>query len=146
MSQFEKHKIEQSITDFKKNIENTHTEISFLEKKKNQEFNNISLKDTSFDFTDWNKKINSKIKYHESVIDYFNEKIYQSNELLLILNTKKAPVFSKKVINSIDNKMEKSFNYVEKYGWPKIIHQFTLKILFLIKNLLKVTLFSVKIL
>ncbi|WP_342217761.1 hypothetical protein [Spiroplasma endosymbiont of Amphimallon solstitiale] len=34
----------------------------------------------------------------------------------------------------------------EKYGWPKIIHQFTLKILFLIKNLLKVTLFSVKIL
>ncbi|WP_342218222.1 hypothetical protein [Spiroplasma endosymbiont of Amphimallon solstitiale] len=41
---------------------------------------------------------------------------------------------------------EKSFNYVEKYGWPKIIHQFTLKILFLIKNLLKVTLFSVKIL
>ncbi|WP_342219016.1 hypothetical protein [Spiroplasma endosymbiont of Amphimallon solstitiale] len=38
------------------------------------------------------------------------------------------------------------FNYVEKYGWPKIIHQFTLKILFLIKNLLKVTLFSVKIL
>ncbi|WP_342217720.1 hypothetical protein [Spiroplasma endosymbiont of Amphimallon solstitiale] len=39
-----------------------------------------------------------------------------------------------------------SFNYVEKYGWPKIIHQFTLKILFLIKNLLKVTLFSVKIL
>ncbi|WP_342217780.1 hypothetical protein [Spiroplasma endosymbiont of Amphimallon solstitiale] len=38
-----------------------------------------------------------------------------------------------------------SFNYVEKYGWPKIIHQFTLKILFLIKNLLKVTLFSVKI-
>ncbi len=42
--------------------------------------------------------------------------------------------------------LEKSFNYVEKYGWPKIIHQFTLKILFLIKNLLKVTLFSVKIL
>ncbi|WP_342217877.1 hypothetical protein [Spiroplasma endosymbiont of Amphimallon solstitiale] len=41
---------------------------------------------------------------------------------------------------------EISFNYVEKYGWPKIIHQFTLKILFLIKNLLKVTLFSVKIL
>ncbi|WP_342218055.1 hypothetical protein [Spiroplasma endosymbiont of Amphimallon solstitiale] len=41
---------------------------------------------------------------------------------------------------------ENSFNYVEKYGWPKIIHQFTLKILFLIKNLLKVTLFSVKIL
>ncbi|WP_342217980.1 hypothetical protein [Spiroplasma endosymbiont of Amphimallon solstitiale] len=39
-----------------------------------------------------------------------------------------------------------SFNFVEKYGWPKIIHQFTLKILFLIKNLLKVTLFSVKIL
>ncbi|WP_342218845.1 hypothetical protein [Spiroplasma endosymbiont of Amphimallon solstitiale] len=39
-----------------------------------------------------------------------------------------------------------AFNYVEKYGWPKIIHQFTLKILFLIKNLLKVTLFSVKIL
>ncbi|WP_342219232.1 hypothetical protein [Spiroplasma endosymbiont of Amphimallon solstitiale] len=38
------------------------------------------------------------------------------------------------------------FNYVEKYGWPKIIHQFTLKILFLIKNLLKVTLFSLKIL
>ncbi|WP_342217595.1 hypothetical protein [Spiroplasma endosymbiont of Amphimallon solstitiale] len=43
-------------------------------------------------------------------------------------------------------KTEKTFNYVEKYGWPKIIHQFTLKILFLIKNLLKVTLFSVKIL
>ncbi|WP_342219221.1 hypothetical protein [Spiroplasma endosymbiont of Amphimallon solstitiale] len=43
-------------------------------------------------------------------------------------------------------KKEKFFNYVEKYGWPKIIHQFTLKILFLIKNLLKVTLFSVKIL
>ncbi|WP_342217995.1 hypothetical protein [Spiroplasma endosymbiont of Amphimallon solstitiale] len=42
--------------------------------------------------------------------------------------------------------LELSFNYVEKYGWPKIIHQFTLKILFLIKNLLKVTLFSVKIL
>ncbi|WP_342217874.1 hypothetical protein [Spiroplasma endosymbiont of Amphimallon solstitiale] len=41
---------------------------------------------------------------------------------------------------------EKSFNYVEKYRWPKIIHQFTLKILFLIKNLLKVTLFSLKIL
>ncbi|WP_342218386.1 hypothetical protein [Spiroplasma endosymbiont of Amphimallon solstitiale] len=41
---------------------------------------------------------------------------------------------------------EEYFNYVEKYGWPKIIHQFTLKILFLIKNLLKVTLFSVKIL
>ncbi|WP_342217762.1 hypothetical protein [Spiroplasma endosymbiont of Amphimallon solstitiale] len=44
------------------------------------------------------------------------------------------------------NYVEKYFNYVEKYGWPKIIHQFTLKILFLIKNLLKVTLFSVKIL
>ncbi|WP_342217523.1 hypothetical protein [Spiroplasma endosymbiont of Amphimallon solstitiale] len=43
-------------------------------------------------------------------------------------------------------KGEITFNYVEKYGWPKIIHQFTLKILFLIKNLLKVTLFSVKIL
>ncbi|WP_342219000.1 hypothetical protein [Spiroplasma endosymbiont of Amphimallon solstitiale] len=42
--------------------------------------------------------------------------------------------------------IEITFNYVEKYGWPKIIHQFTLKILFLIKNLLKVTLFSVKIL
>ncbi|WP_342218622.1 hypothetical protein [Spiroplasma endosymbiont of Amphimallon solstitiale] len=42
--------------------------------------------------------------------------------------------------------LEICFNYVEKYGWPKIIHQFTLKILFLIKNLLKVTLFSVKIL
>ncbi|WP_342219180.1 hypothetical protein [Spiroplasma endosymbiont of Amphimallon solstitiale] len=41
---------------------------------------------------------------------------------------------------------ENIFNYVEKYGWPKIIHQFTFKILFLIKNLLKVTLFSVKIL
>ncbi len=42
--------------------------------------------------------------------------------------------------------LEIFFNYVEKYGWPKIIHQFTLKILFLIKNLLKVTLFIVKIL
>ncbi|WP_342217904.1 hypothetical protein [Spiroplasma endosymbiont of Amphimallon solstitiale] len=42
--------------------------------------------------------------------------------------------------------IKETFNYVEKYGWPKIIHQFTLKILFLIKNLLKVTLFSVKIL
>ncbi|WP_342217810.1 hypothetical protein [Spiroplasma endosymbiont of Amphimallon solstitiale] len=30
-----------------------------------------------------------------------------------------------------------SFNYVEKYGWPKIIHQFTLKILFLIKKFVK---------
>ncbi|WP_342217667.1 hypothetical protein [Spiroplasma endosymbiont of Amphimallon solstitiale] len=29
------------------------------------------------------------------------------------------------------------FNYVEKYGWPKIIHQFTLKILFLIKKFVK---------
>ncbi|WP_342217528.1 hypothetical protein [Spiroplasma endosymbiont of Amphimallon solstitiale] len=44
------------------------------------------------------------------------------------------------------NVIELFFNYVEKYGWPKIIHQFTLKILFLIKNLLKITLFSVKIL
>ncbi|WP_342217632.1 hypothetical protein [Spiroplasma endosymbiont of Amphimallon solstitiale] len=50
-------------------------------------------------------------------------------------------LLTKKYIN-----LEKNFNYVEKYGWPKIIHQFTLKILFLIKNLLKVTLFSVKIL
>ncbi|WP_342218358.1 hypothetical protein [Spiroplasma endosymbiont of Amphimallon solstitiale] len=52
----------------------------------------------------------------------------------------------KLVLEHITKKWEKCFNYVEKYGWPKIIHQFTLKILFLIKNLLKVTLFSVKIL
>ncbi|WP_339040596.1 hypothetical protein [Spiroplasma endosymbiont of Apeira syringaria] len=107
MSQFEKQKIKQSIKDFKKNIENAYTEISFLEKKKIEKFNDISFKNTTFDFTDWNKKIDSKIKYHESVIDYFNEKIYQNNELLLILNTKKEPVFSKKVINSFANKIEK---------------------------------------
>ncbi|WP_342218220.1 hypothetical protein [Spiroplasma endosymbiont of Amphimallon solstitiale] len=52
------------------------------------------------------------------------------------------------VVEKGKKKLQKEiiFNYVEKYGWPKIIHQFTLKILFLIKNLLKVTLFSVKIL
>ncbi|WP_342218963.1 transposase-like zinc-binding domain-containing protein [Spiroplasma endosymbiont of Amphimallon solstitiale] len=50
------------------------------------------------------------------------------------------------IISQFINTTNKTFNYVEKYGWPKIIHQFTLKILFLIKNLLKVTLFSVKIL
>ncbi|WP_342217651.1 hypothetical protein [Spiroplasma endosymbiont of Amphimallon solstitiale] len=49
-------------------------------------------------------------------------------------------------LSSFFTSLENCFNYVEKYGWPKIIHQFTLKILFLIKNLLKVTLFSVKIL
>ncbi|WP_342218257.1 hypothetical protein [Spiroplasma endosymbiont of Amphimallon solstitiale] len=38
--------------------------------------------------------------------EYFHEKISQSNELLL--NTKKEPVFSKKIINSIDNKIEKT--------------------------------------
>lgn len=107
MSQFEKHKIEQSIKDFKKNIENAHTEISFLEKKKIEKFNDISFKDITFDFADWNKKINSKIKYHKSIIDYFNEKIYKSNELLLILNTKNKPIFSKKIINSINNKIDK---------------------------------------
>ncbi|WP_342218718.1 hypothetical protein [Spiroplasma endosymbiont of Amphimallon solstitiale] len=52
----------------------------------------------------------------------------------------------KENIKYLNELLEYSFNYVEKYGWPKIIHQFTLKILFLIKNLLKVTLFSVKIL
>ncbi|WP_252320899.1 MULTISPECIES: hypothetical protein [unclassified Spiroplasma] len=108
MNQFEKQKIEQSIKDFKKSIENTYTEISFLEKKKIEKFNNIPLKGITFGFTDWNKKINSKIKYNESMIDYFNEKISQSNKILLILNTKKEPAFLKKVINSIDNKMEKS--------------------------------------
>ncbi len=50
------------------------------------------------------------------------------------------------ISKAVDLLLENTFNYVEKYGWPKIIHQFTLKILFLIKNLLKVTLFSVKIL
>ncbi|WP_342218530.1 hypothetical protein [Spiroplasma endosymbiont of Amphimallon solstitiale] len=53
---------------------------------------------------------------------------------------------AKNILDYERQKTENNFNYVEKYGWPKIIHQFTLKILFLIKNLLKVTLFSVKIL
>ncbi|WP_342217677.1 hypothetical protein [Spiroplasma endosymbiont of Amphimallon solstitiale] len=65
-------------------------------------------------------------------------------------NTIKVDVTPKLKINSKSletNEVEENcFNYVEKYGWPKIIHQFTLKILFLIKNLLKITLFSVKIL
>ncbi|WP_342218691.1 hypothetical protein [Spiroplasma endosymbiont of Amphimallon solstitiale] len=56
-------------------------------------------------------------------------------------------IHSKLLNTNITNKnLEFYFNYVEKYRWPKIIHQFTLKILFLIKNLLKLTLFSVKIL
>ncbi|WP_342218291.1 hypothetical protein [Spiroplasma endosymbiont of Amphimallon solstitiale] len=56
------------------------------------------------------------------------------------------PVVQQVIRDSFKVYREIFFNYVEKYGWPKIIHQFTLKILFLIKNLLKVTLFSVKIL
>ncbi|WP_342219215.1 fructose PTS transporter subunit IIA [Spiroplasma endosymbiont of Amphimallon solstitiale] len=75
-----------------------------------------------------------------------------SQEIISLINDETVKNSTKKEIKTMKNKETKkivgvsSFNYVEKYGWPKIIHQFTLKILFLIKNLLKVTLFSVKIL
>ncbi|WP_342218699.1 hypothetical protein [Spiroplasma endosymbiont of Amphimallon solstitiale] len=71
---------------------------------------------------------------------YFTRVIIDKTKIenaLSLYGSNKSQLFSK---------LEFYFNYVEKYGWPKIIHQFTLKILFLIKNLLKVTLFSVKIL
>ncbi|WP_342218908.1 hypothetical protein [Spiroplasma endosymbiont of Amphimallon solstitiale] len=75
-------------------------------------------------------------------------KIYKKNKNLQISDKVRllSNFLSSNIVSKISVLAEESFNYVEKYGWPKIIHQFTLKILFLIKNLLKVTLFSVKIL
>ncbi|WP_342218258.1 hypothetical protein [Spiroplasma endosymbiont of Amphimallon solstitiale] len=90
----------------------------------------------------------------EQSINYFKENIENCYEKISSLEKKKIwnidfYDWNKEINSKIklqNNIIEYFFNYVEKYGWPKIIHQFTLKILFLIKNLLKVTLFSVKIL
>lgn len=99
MSEFHTKELEKSIKDFKKTIENSYAEISFLEKKKN----------INFDFYDLNnKEIDYKIETQKDIIDCFSKKIRKNNELLLKLNFKKVPPFLKTDINSNDNKIEKS--------------------------------------
>ncbi|WP_338980898.1 MULTISPECIES: hypothetical protein [unclassified Spiroplasma] len=98
MSEFEKQKVEQSIKDFKENVENCYVKISSLENKKIW----------SIDFYDWNKEINSKIKLQNNIIEHFNEKISKNKELLLKFKTKNIKPFFKKGINNYDKKIEKS--------------------------------------
>ncbi|WP_342218250.1 ABC transporter ATP-binding protein [Spiroplasma endosymbiont of Amphimallon solstitiale] len=74
------------------------------------------------------------IEVRSEIFEFFRKNIIDKNKTMIL------------VTHNMSEVEEFCFNYVEKYGWPKIIHQFTLKILFLIKNLLKVTLFSLKIL
>ncbi|WP_342218192.1 hypothetical protein [Spiroplasma endosymbiont of Amphimallon solstitiale] len=90
-----------------------------------------------------NSSIHKIVLNANKIFKYFDIRFYLKKGLNKFW--KDTPYFEK-LRESIYKLQEKFFNYVEKYGWPKIIHQFTLKILFLIKNLLKVTLFSVKIL
>ncbi|WP_342217502.1 hypothetical protein [Spiroplasma endosymbiont of Amphimallon solstitiale] len=97
-----------------------------------------------WDYDSWVENVFPKIKPLEININF---KDYLDPTLLIkTFNDLKRYYKSIDVYLSYEYETEEFFNYVEKYGWPKIIHQFTLKILFLIKNLLKVTLFSVKIL
>ncbi len=103
------------------------------------------------------RKIAKAIDYSKSTVHRVCRLLNQNLLPLEILNKiqknkqnagRKLIILTLIEINTINHLLitKNYFNYVEKYGWPKIIHQFTLKILFLIKNLLKVTLFSVKIL
>ena len=99
MSELAKKELEKSIKDFKRNIENSYAEISFLKKKKN----------INFDFENLNnKEIDYKIETQKDIIDCFSKKIRKNNELLLKFNFKKVPPFLKRDINSNDNKIEKS--------------------------------------
>ncbi|WP_342218337.1 hypothetical protein [Spiroplasma endosymbiont of Amphimallon solstitiale] len=103
------------------------------------------------------KKADSSSSTIEQYVDkktkenIFREKEVAYNNSSNLDNTRIAQIKKNReqqqIYDSLPSRyLEFCFNYVEKYGWPKIIHQFTLKILFLIKNLLKVTLFSLKIL
>ncbi|WP_342217969.1 hypothetical protein [Spiroplasma endosymbiont of Amphimallon solstitiale] len=150
----------EKISDFnclKKPIDNTI--IKELTSSANKVIDNLNkLKKSNLDTLEWKERINYSLfdLFLESVTWLMAHSImtgaianaiqenfkisdwikYFTKPNIILANT--ITYFSIRPVNS--------FNYVEKYGWPKIIHQFTLKILFLIKNLLKVTLFSVKIL
>ncbi|WP_342218971.1 hypothetical protein [Spiroplasma endosymbiont of Amphimallon solstitiale] len=90
--------------------------------------------------------INGLVTYKCRDYKYYDEQLKKWVPICLLDEKLQLPKYKRTCQDIKNNVIEHFFNYVEKYGWPKIIHQFTLKILFLIKNLLKVTLFSVKIL
>ncbi|WP_342218305.1 UPF0236 family transposase-like protein [Spiroplasma endosymbiont of Amphimallon solstitiale] len=120
-----------------------------VSKKRNRTVN------TEIGFVTFNRRI-----YWDNIekrTRYFTDEEFNIEKRARVMKDLKLKILSNLINNLITKKTYThiqaeyeytyfSFNYVEKYGWPKIIHQFTLKILFLIKNLLKVTLFSVKIL
>ncbi|WP_342217719.1 hypothetical protein [Spiroplasma endosymbiont of Amphimallon solstitiale] len=123
----------QYLSEIEKNIDSNIEMIKKLKQKLQEVLNDndVSKKETLMQVESFNNSHKIETKKTNVKKRKNKKKDNKKNEHLKFINT-----------NETDN----SFNYVEKYGWPKIIHQFTLKILFLIKNLLKVTLFSVKIL
>ncbi|WP_342272802.1 hypothetical protein [Spiroplasma endosymbiont of Acasis viretata] len=100
-------KLKKSIKEFNEVIEKCNQDILDLKKQKNGKFKNIFFKIISFGFYDWNRKIENKIKYNNSIIELFKEKILQTNKMIIKINNQKNAMVKKQ---NIENEISESKN------------------------------------
>ncbi|WP_425382867.1 hypothetical protein [Spiroplasma endosymbiont of Melieria omissa] len=100
-------KLKKNIKEFNEVIEKCNQDILDLKKQKNGKFKNIFFKIISFGFYDWNRKIENKIKYNNSIIELFKEKILQTNKMIIKINNKKTAMVKKQ---NIKNEISESKN------------------------------------
>ncbi|WP_252319117.1 hypothetical protein [Spiroplasma endosymbiont of Lariophagus distinguendus] len=93
-------KLKKNIKEFNEVIEKCNQDILDLKKQKNGKFKNIFFKIISFGFYDWNRKIENKIKYNNSIIELFKEKILQTNKMIIKINNKKTAMVKKQNIKN----------------------------------------------
>lgn len=94
-------KLKKNIKEFNEVIEKCNQDILDLKKQKNGQLKNIFFKIISFGFYDWNRKIENKIKYNNSIIELFKEKILQTNKMIIKINNKTAMVKKQNIENEI---------------------------------------------
>jgi len=99
--------LKKSIKEFNEVIEKCNQDILDLKKQKNGKIKNIFFKIISFGFYDWNRKIENKIKYNNSIIELFKEKILQTNKMIIKINNKKNAMVKKQ---NIENEISESKN------------------------------------
>lgn len=100
-------KIKKNIKEFNEVIEKCNKDILDLKKQKYGKLKNVFLTIISFNFYNWNRKIENKINKNKFTIESMKEKISQSNKTLSKIDIKKNIMIKNE---KAENKVSESKN------------------------------------
>lgn len=105
--------IKKNIKEFNEVIEKCNKDILDLKNQKYGKLKNVFFKIISFNFYNWNRKIENKINKNKTTIESMKQKILQSNKTLSKINRKKN-IMIKNVKNKNEVSESKNINISSK--------------------------------